>query len=279
MPEPRPPFDDDERDDAPDARDDAWTGDAPGRDRDDDEPDDADEDARDEQDDEERDDDERDDDEQDDDEQDDEEQDDDVLDLPEGAQKMVFVSTAIPVLVSVAPLDDERAPDGSALGTYIGERLVARCAMPREAVERLLELDLFGEPVPLALLAVEEEPGLQCRLFALIPAERIADADADDEPWRASVPSFEDSLADDDEDDDADVVGAGGPDEDDDEEDDEDDPTVASILLGHIVRFSRDRKFADDLTAEAVDVLQKIVVGGPLLDANAKAIDDLLDSL
>ena len=262
MPEPRPPFDDDERDDAPESRDDAWTGDARGRDRDDDdEPDD----------------------EQDDDEQDDDEQDDDVLDLPEGAQKMVFVSTAIPVLVSVAPLDDERAPEGSALGTYIGERLVARCAMPREAVERLLELDLFGEPVPLALLAVEEEPGLQCRLFALIPAERIADADADDEPWRASVPSFEDSLADDDDDEDADVVGAGGPDEDDDEDDDEeddgDDPTVASILLGHIVRFSRDRKFADDLTAEAVDVLQKIVVGGPLLDANAKAIDDLLDSL
>ena len=39
----------------------------------------------------------------------------------------------------------------------------------------------------------------------------------------------------------------------------------ASILLGHIVRFQRDRKFADDLTAEAVDVLQKIVVGGPLI--------------
>ena len=180
--------------------------------------------------------------------------------LREGAHKVVFVSTAVPVQISIAPLDDERAPEGSALGTYIGARLVARCAMPHEAVERLMELDLFSEPVPLALLAVEEEPGLQCRLFALVPAERIADAEADDEPWRASVPSFEDALADD-------------------EEDEDDDTAVASILLGHIVRFQQDRKFTGDLTAEAVDVLQKIVLGGPLLDANSKAIDDFLNSL
>ena len=152
--------------------------------------------------------------------------------------------------------------------------------MPHEAVERLMELDLFSEPVPLALLAVEEEPGLQCRLFALVPAERIADAEADDEPWRASVPSFEDALADDeDEDDEDDDDEEDGDDEDGDEEDEDDDTAVASILLGHIVRFEQDRKFSGDLTAEAVDVLQKIVVGGPLLDANAKAIDDLLDSL
>jgi len=201
--------------------------------------------------------------------------------LREGAHKVVFVSTAVPVQISIAPLDDERAPEGSALGTYIGARLVARCAMPHEAVERLMELDLFSEPVPLALLAVEEEPGLQCRLFALVPAERIADAEADDEPWRASVPSFEDALADDedDEDDDDDDDGEDGDDEDGDEEDEDDDTAVASILLGHIVRFQQDRKFTGDLTAEAVDVLQKIVLGGPLLDANSKAIDDFLNSL
>ena len=208
--------------------------------------------------------------------------------LPEGAHKVVFVSTAVPVQISVAPLEDERAPENSALGTYIGERLVARCAMPLEAVERLMELDLFSDPVPLALLAVEEEPGLQCRLFALVPAERIADAESEDEPWRASVPSFEDALAaddDDDEDEDEDDDDEDDDDEDDeedgddDEDDDEDDTAVASILLGHIVRFQQDRKFADDLTAEAVDVLQKIVLGGPLLDANSKAIDDFLNSL
>ena len=201
---------------------------------------------------------------------------DDVDDLlPQEGHRVVFVSTAVPVQISVAPLDDERAPEGSALGAYIGERLVARCAMPPEAVERLMELDLFAEPVPLALLAVEEEPGLQCRLFALVPAERIADAQHDNEPWKASVPSFEDTLDDDDED----GGLADAPDGDDDEEDDEDDDAVASILLGHIVRFQRDRKFTDDLTAEAVDVLQKIVLGGTLEDANAKAVDDFLNSL
>jgi hypothetical protein len=199
--------------------------------------------------------------------------------LREGAHKVVFVSTAVPVQISIAPLDDERAPEGSALGTYIGARLVARCAMPHEAVERLMELDLFSEPVPLALLAVEEEPGLQCRLFALVPAERIADAEADDEPWRASVPSFEDALADDEEDEDEDDDEEDGDDEDGDDEDEDDDTAVASILLGHIVRFQQDRKFTGDLTAEAVDVLQKIVLGGPLLDANSKAIDDFLNSL
>ena len=200
---------------------------------------------------------------------------DDSEDDEEGEHKAVFVSTAIPVQVTVMPLDDERAPEGSALGSYIGDRLVARCAMPREAIDRLMELDLFSDPVPLALLAVEEEPGLQCRLFALVPAERLTEGEDDDEPWKASVPSFEESLeyGDDDEDDDSD-------DEDDDDEDDDGDSAVASILLGHIVRFQKDRKFAGDLTAEAVDVLQKIVLGGgPLLDANSKAVDDLLDSI
>ena len=190
----------------------------------------------------------------------------------EGSPPAVFVSTRDPVPLSVAPLDDDRAPEGSALGAFIGDRLVARCAMPREAIERLMEMDLFSEPVPLALLAVEEEPGLQCRLFALIPADRLTDDDGESEPWQASVPSFEEALAeqeDDEEDDDEEG-----------EEGDEEDGTVASILLGHIVRFQKDRKFADDLTAEAVDVLQKIVLGGgPLQDADAKAVDDLLDSL
>ena len=183
--------------------------------------------------------------------------------------RAVFVSTALPVALRVAPLDDERAPDGSALGAFIGDRLVARCAMPRDAIDQLMEMELFDEPVPLALLAVEEAPGLQCRLFALVPAERIMDEEESggaDEPWRASVPSFEDAMAE--------------LEEDDDDEEGEDDGTpVASILLGHIVRFERDRKFTDNLTAEAVDVLQKIVLGGHLQDANARAVDDLLDSL
>ena len=52
-----------------------------------------------------------------------------------------------------------------------------------------------------------------------------------------------------------------------------------ALALGHIVRFAGDRKHPDDLAAEAVDILQKILTGGPLADASRKAIDDLLDSL
>lgn len=173
----------------------------------------------------------------------------------------VFVTTAVPVQLRVAPIDDERVPERSALASYLGDRMIARCAMPREAVDRLLELDLFANPLPLALLAYEEEPGLQCRLFALVPATTITDAEAEDEPWKGSVPSFEEAMDEDDED--------AEPGE----------TEVAPILLGNIVRFATDRKHPDDLTAEAVDILQKVVTGGPLSDANSKAIDDLLGSL
>ena len=187
----------------------------------------------------------------------DEDDEDDEDGEPSG--EAVFVTTASPVQLRVAPFADERVPDGSALASYVGDRMIARCAMPREAVERLLELDLFAEPLPLALLAYEEEPGLQCRLFALVPATALADADAKDEPWKGSVPSFEDA------------VEAG--------DDEPGETEVAPILLGNIVRFAGDRKHPEDLTAEAVDILQRVVTGGPLSDASSKAIDDLLGSL
>jgi len=190
---------------------------------------------------------------------DDEDEDDDG----EPSGEAVFVTTAVPVQIRVAPFADERVPDGSALASYLGDRMIARCAMPREAVERLLELDLFAQPLPLALLAYEEEPGLQCRLFALVPATALADAEAEDEPWKGSVPSFEEAISS----------------SDDDDDDEPGETEVAPILLGNIVRFAGDRKHPEDLTAEAVDILQKVVTGGPLTDANSKAIDDLLGSL
>jgi hypothetical protein len=194
-------------------------------------------------------------DEQDDD--DDEEEDDDE----DGPQRpAVFITTSQPVPLEVARLDDERAPDGVALGAYIGGRLVARSAMPAEAIDRLLALGLFAEPVPLGLFAYEEEPGLQCRLFALVPSGLLSEAAHAEEPWKASVPSYEERVA------------RGG-------DDDDDGPSLETVLLGHIVRFAGDRKHPDDLAAEAVDVLHKILTGGPLSDANSKAVDDLLDSL
>jgi len=183
----------------------------------------------------------------------------------------VFVTTTTAIPITVERMEDERAPQGVCLGAYIGERLVARCAMPEEAIDHLLRLDLFADPVTLGLFAYEEEPGLQCRLFALVPPDKLKDSDSANEPWKESIPSYEQSLNTDDAEGDGEFFGAS----------DENGlrSRMETVLLGHIVRFATDRKHTDDLAAEAVDILQKIIVGGPLDEADTKAIDDLLDSL
>lgn len=183
----------------------------------------------------------------------------------------VFVTTREPIAIVVTRLDDPRAPESSALAAYIDGRMVARSAMPPEAIERLVDLKLFEEPVPLGLFAYEEAPGLQCRLFALVPRTALETDAHETEPWKASVPSYEAMRdADDDMDDD----------EDDDYEDDDNESPYETILLGHIVRFAKDRKFPENLAEEAVDILQRIIHGAqPLEDADQKAIDDLLGSL
>lgn len=185
---------------------------------------------------------------------DDDEEGEEEDDLPAST---VFVATATPLEVSVGPLPDERAPDGVCLASRIDGRLVARCAMPGESIERLVALKLFEEPVLVGLLAFEGEPGIQGRLVALVPAARLTEGGEEDEPWKASVPSFEEEQRE------ANEEGGG----------------LAAILLGHIVRFDRDRKHPEDLAQEAVDILQRVVAGAPMSDAAAKAIDDLLDSL
>jgi len=187
------------------------------------------------------------------------------------AKPAVFVTTREPIALVVSRLDDPRAPESSALAAYIDGRMVARSAMPLEAIERLVDLKLFEGPVPLGLFAYEEAPGLQCRLFALVPRAAL-EADAHSaEPWKASVPSYEAMRDADDADDDTD---------DDDDEDDDNESPYETILLGHIVRFDKDRKYPDNLAEEAVDILQRIIHGAaPLEDADQKAIDDLLGSL
>ena len=122
----------------------------------------------------------------------------------------VFVTTREPIALTVSRLDDPRAPESSALAAYIDGRMVARSAMPPEAIERLVDLKLFEEPVAIGLFAYEDAPGLQCRLFALVPRAALeADAHAS-EPWKASVPSYEAMRdAEDDMDDDMDDEGRG----------------------------------------------------------------------
>lgn len=185
------------------------------------------------------------------------------------ARPAVFVTTREAVPLIVSQLDDPRAPESSALASYINNRLVARSAMPAEAIQRLLDLKLFETPVSLGLFAYEESPGLQCRLFALVPRGALESEAHAAEPWKESVPSYEAARD-----------AAAESDNAADDDSDEDEPTpFETILLGHIVRFERDRKHPGDLAAEAVDILQRIISGAPLEDADRKAIDDLLGSL
>src|SRR5690606_39969365 len=50
---------------------------------------------------------------------------------------------------------------------------------------------LFNEPVRLGLFAYEEAPGVQCRLFALVPRSSLEPDAHTAEPWKASVRSEE----------------------------------------------------------------------------------------
>jgi hypothetical protein len=143
------------------------------------------------------------------------------------------------------------------LASFLGDRLIARCAVPPEVAEYIEGKELFEHPVQLVLAAREEPPGLQCRLFAVVEvAEDGDDEDEPDEPWSASVPKFEPDEGDLT---DPDQAGSQG-----------------MVFLGQIVRFSRDRKHPDSLALETADVLRTLVEGkaGEVVD---RVIDDLLD--
>lgn len=200
----------------------------------------------------------------------------DDLGLPDGdgeGRPSVLVATSTPVQVRVEPVDDERTPDGSVcLGTFIGERLVGRRVAPTEALDELREFHLFDEPVHLGLVAYEDAPGLQCRLLALLPAERFPLSDDNEEqeeedesePWRASVPapSFEQEPE-------------RPPPRPDGETPSLEDGAAVPVYLGNIVRLSRDRKHPDDLAAEASDVLMTVLTG-PVSEVVDRVLEDLL---
>jgi hypothetical protein len=174
-----------------------------------------------------------------------------------------------PVAIQVGEVDDERIPDGMVcMGAFLAGRLIARSIVPPEMLADLSNRNVFQDPVRIALAAVERDPGLQCRLFALLPADQVEEDDEDEEPWAASVPKFEDVVADEEQEE--------AEEEEDDESEDEE--RVYPLLLGNIVRFRRDRKHPDDLAAEAADVLQTIIADErPLSNIVDKLLDDLLD--
>ncbi len=181
---------------------------------------------------------------------------------------VVFVSTQQTVALSVDEIEDDRTPDGMVcMGVFFQERLIARSIVPPDALDQIEEQDVFFGPVRLGLAAVEEDPGLQCRLFALLPASRFHEHEQEteresDEPWAASVPRFEDVMRDEEE---AEF-----------DMDDENGDAVVPLLLGHVVRFVRDRRHPDSLAEEAADVLRAILSDDrPLTNIVDKIIEDL----
>lgn len=171
---------------------------------------------------------------------------------------VVLAATDRALPVAVRPIEDERVPDGMVgLASYLGERLIARCAVAPEVAEFIETRQLFQEPVQLVLAAREEPPGLQCRLFAVVEVTPDGgDETEPDEPWAASVPKFEAEAGEDGEE--------SGPE------------GQGMIFLGQIVRFAKDRKHPDDLALETADVLRTLVEGraGEVVD---RLLDNLLD--
>lgn len=176
----------------------------------------------------------------------------------------VLAATDDPVPIDVRQIDDDRVPEGMlCLGTFLDGQLVARCAVPPDAMEFLTRHQMFDAPRQLVLAAREEEPGLRCELYALVPMPRETDLDGEgrdvEEPWAASVPSSQYERE---------VEGK-------DAERYEDAAPVAAILLGQIVRFQKDRKHPESLPLETVDVLAKIV-SGRVVEVVDKVLEDLL---
>jgi len=166
----------------------------------------------------------------------------------------VTVSTT-PVPLSLRALDDERVPEGQAgLGTFLGERLIARNTFPADFVERLPISELFSQPVPLLFHVALGGPGIQGTLYALVPSGPFEEDSDETEPWSDSVPKFEDAVED--------------------GETDDGEERRAMFPLGVLVRVARDRKFPDDLGAEAKDLLHTVLTG-----ETHEVIDRVLDDL
>lgn len=170
---------------------------------------------------------------------------------------VALVLTDGPVLIDVARVDDERTPEGMVcLGTRVEGRLIARCVVPVEMAEMLEQRGILRHPVPLALAVKEATPGLQCRLFAVVdlPTDALAEEEEPEAPWAASVPSSHfDTLN---------------------QSDDEPESQRVAVLLGHIVRFEKDRRHRGNLPLEAADVLAALVAGQA-----SEVVDKVLDDL
>jgi hypothetical protein len=205
------------------------------------------------------------------------------LPTPPDGKPAALAAAEEPVPLRVELVQDDRTPEGMlCMGTYRDERLIARSVIPPEAWAQVTEHRLFGEPVPVVLVAREAPPGLQCQLFALLslPPELLddEDEDEDDEPWSASVPGSSYERAALEAELEAELEEEALEDEefeDDEDEEDDDDEHVFAFPLGNIVRFDKDRVHPESLALEAADVLRRLIEGRTF-EVVDKALEDLL---
>lgn len=185
----------------------------------------------------------------------------------------VLATTDQPVPIEVREIDDERVPVGMrCLGTFLDGALVARCAVPPGAADYFSRHGVFDAPRQLVLAAREEDPGLRCELYAIVPMpsgameELAEEEDSPAEPWADSLPSSRYEAI---------VAGDAGDGELADGEEDPGASPMAAVLLGQIVRFQKDRKHPESLPLETVDVLERIV-SGRVVEVVDKVLGDLL---
>lgn len=176
---------------------------------------------------------------------------------PEG--ESVLVGTASPVPLRVERVEHHLTPEGAAcIASYLGGRLIGRCAVPVGTADQFLELDLFRKRVALALNVRQADRVVEGSLLALVPASEVQAElqlkdDDEAEPWKKSVPGSGYSA----------VSSETGEEE-----------QLVGVFLGQVVRFEEDRRFADSLVREAADMLAAVVRGkiGAVVD---RVIQDL----
>lgn len=147
------------------------------------------------------------------------------------------------------------------IGTFIDDRLLGRQAVAPETVPTYRAL--LSRPRRLAYIAYETDDGsVEGQLAAVVQPSEVADSprpeEGEDEPWKASVPSFDPSG-----------MAAG---ESDHEVDDE--HHAALLPLGMVVRMAQRRTHPGDLAAEAADVLRSVVQEGAV-----EIVDQFLDTI
>lgn len=179
-----------------------------------------------------------------------------------GGGEPVVVASAEPLRLRIRKVEHPSIPEEAlGIGTYLGPNLLGRQAVAPETLP--LYRALLSRPRRLVYVAYEKEDGsVEGQLAAMVSPSEVVDGDGDgpereDEPWKASVPSWDPPEA--------------GPAP---EAESGDDGQVALLPLGLLVRIAPRRNHPDDLTAEAAEVLRSVVREGTV-----EIVDQFLDTI